>query len=77
MPRRFYNWKAEDIVRFLKKHDFTLNHVRGSHYYYIGKVRGVSRQVCVPFHGSRVIKPRTFKGIIYQSGIPKEKWLGM
>lgn len=75
MPRGLYNWTAEDVVRFLKAHGFVLNHTKGSHYYYVGKYGGAFRQVCVPFHGSRIIKPRTLKGIIRQSGVPKERWL--
>ncbi len=75
MPRGFYNWTAEDIVRFLRAHGFVLNHTKGSHYYYVGRVDGILRQVCVPFHGSRTIKPRTLKGAIKQSGISREKWL--
>lgn len=75
MPRGFLNWTAEDVVRFLKAHGFVLNHTKGSHYFYIGRAGGTFRQACVPFHGSRVIKPRTLKGIIHQSGIPREKWL--
>ena len=75
MPRGFYNWAAEDVVRFLRARGFVLNYAKGSHYYYVGRAGGTFRQVCVPFHGSRTIKPRTLKGIILQSGIPKEEWL--
>ena len=76
MPRGFNNWTAEDVVRFLKAHSFIFNHTKGSHYYYVGHYGGVFCQVCIPLHGSKTIKPRTLKGIICQSGIPKEKWLG-
>lgn len=76
MSRGLYNWTAEDVVRFLKDYGFTHNHSRGSHFYYVGKYDGNFRQVCVPFHGARTLKPRTLKGIIAQSGIPKDKWLG-
>jgi predicted RNA binding protein YcfA (HicA-like mRNA interferase family) len=75
MARGLYNWTAEDVVRFLKERRFTLNHTKGSHYFYVGHYSGAFRQVCVPFHGSRTIKPRTLKGIILQSGIPKNEWL--
>ncbi|MFA5747199.1 MAG: type II toxin-antitoxin system HicA family toxin [Candidatus Paceibacterota bacterium] len=75
MPKGFYNWTAEDIIRLLKAYGFNLNHTRGSHYYYVARVSGSFRQVCVPFHGSRAIKPRTLKAIIRQSGIPKERWM--
>jgi len=75
MPHRLYNWTAEDIMRFLKTNGFVLNYTHGSHYYYVSHYGGMFRQVCVPFHGSRIIKPRTLKGIIRQSGIPQDKWL--
>ena len=75
MPRGIYNWTAENVMLFLKAHGFILNHTRGGHYYYVGRSLGLFRQVCVPFHGSRIIKPRTMSGIIRQSGITKEKWL--
>lgn len=75
MPRGLNNWTAEDVVRFLKERKFNLNYAKGSHYFYIGRYGGTFRQVCVPFHGSRIIKPRTLKGIIRQSGIPKDEWL--
>jgi len=75
MMRNVFNWTAEDVVRFIKKHKFTQTHAKGSHLFYIGHYSGVLRQVCIPFHGSRIIKPRTLNGIIKQSGIPKEKWL--
>lgn len=75
MPRGFFNWTAEDAIRFLKEHGFQLNHSRGSHFYYVGRYGKRLRQVCIPFHGKRTLKPRTLKGIIAQSGIPKEEWL--
>jgi predicted RNA binding protein YcfA (HicA-like mRNA interferase family) len=34
------------------------------------------RQVCVPLHGKKSIKPRTLKGIIIQSGISQKEWIG-
>jgi predicted RNA binding protein YcfA (HicA-like mRNA interferase family) len=74
MPRRIFNWTFDDVVRFLKDYHFSLNHVEGSHYFYAGAYGGKFRQVCVPFHGARALDPRTMKGIINQSGIPKEKW---
>ncbi len=73
MPRRLNNWKFEDIESFLRDHDFRLHHTNGSHYYYIGKA---FHFVCVPFHGSKTIKPRTVKSIIIQSGIDQEIWFG-
>ena len=76
MTRGVFNWTFNDVVRFLKDQGFVLGHVEGSHYYYINTVNGVSRQVCVPFHGTKEFKPRTLKGTILQSGIPQKEWLG-
>lgn len=75
MAKGYFNWTAEDVVRFLKEYKFAHSHTQGSHMFYVGHYAGELRQVCVPFHGSKTIKPRTLKGIVKQSGIPKEKWL--
>ena len=75
MTRGLFNWTFNDVVDFLKERNFTLNYTNASHYYYIGHTNGIFRQVCVPFHGNKPIKPRTLKGIILQSGIDKNDWL--
>lgn len=75
MPRGLFNWTFNDVVLFLKEHNFRLNHANSSHYFYLGMYEGKLRNVCVPYHGTRAIKPRTLKGIILQSGISKEEWL--
>ena len=71
MPNRLKNWTFNNVENFLRNNNFTLHHTNGSHYYYIGNNQ---KLVCVPFHGSKIIKPRTIKGIISQSGISQEKW---
>lgn len=75
MTRGLFNWTFNDVVSFLKERKFILNYTNGSHYYYVGHTHGKYRQVCVPFHGSKIIKPRTMRGIILQSGINKNEWL--
>lgn len=75
MPRGLNNWTYANVVDVLKEHKFILNHTRGSHYYFVGHYEGRLHQVCVPYHGSQTLKPRTLKGIIVQSGIPKDLWL--
>lgn len=75
MARGLFNWTFNDVESFLKEHKFRLNYTNASHYYYIGIYNKELKNVCVPYHGSKTIKPRTLKGIIFQSGIPKEKWL--
>ncbi len=75
MPRGLFNWTFKDVARFLEIKRFHLNYTNASHYYYTGHTNGVYRQVCVPFHGNKIIKPRTMRGIILQSGLSKNEWL--
>lgn len=75
MTQSVFNWTYADVVKFLKKYKFRLVHAEGSHHFYQGAYKGILRQVCVPFHNAKAFKPRTFKGMIEQSGIPKEEWL--
>jgi predicted RNA binding protein YcfA (HicA-like mRNA interferase family) len=75
MPRGFYNWSFKDVKDFLKDRGFVLNHVTGSHNFFIGKVEEMDRQVCVPFHTSKSLDPKVLKGIISQSGIDKKEWI--
>ncbi len=75
MPRGILNWTFRDVETFLKEHNFRLNYIKGSHYYYVGHINKIMKQVCVPRHGSLSIKPRTMKGIILQSGIPTNTWI--
>ncbi|OHA19892.1 MAG: hypothetical protein A2836_00010 [Candidatus Taylorbacteria bacterium RIFCSPHIGHO2_01_FULL_45_63] len=70
----FFNWTFNDVVQVLKENNFRLNYTNASHYYYVGYYGGILKNVCVPYHGTKSIKPRTLKGVILQSGIPKEKW---
>lgn len=75
MMRGAFNWSFRDVVNFLKDHGFVLRYTEGSHFFYVKKEGAISSQVCIPFHGGSSIKPRTLKGIIAQSGIPKKEWL--
>lgn len=74
MPRGVNNWTFNDVATLLKENGFFLNHVKGSHFFYVGFVDNKTRQVCVPKHGNIAIKPRTLKGIIEQSGLTKNHW---
>ena len=76
MPRNINNWTYKDVVTFLRENNFVLNHTRGSHHYFTSVVNKILRHVCVPYHGSVAIKPRTMRSIIEQSGIEKEIWFG-
>lgn len=75
MTRGILNWRAEDVVRFLRNHGFEHIHTRGSHMFYVRIEGRTIRQVCIPFHRGIAIKPKTLKGIINQSGVDKREWL--
>ena len=75
MPRGVLNWNFKEVESFLRDHHFSLNHVEGSHYFYVRSYKGLLRQVSIPFHGKNErIDPKTIKSIIAQSGVPKEEW---
>ena len=76
MPNGVFNWTFDDVVKILKENGFHLNHIRGSHFYYVGFHSKKMWQVCVPKHGTGALKPRTFKGIMEQSGLSKKVWMG-
>lgn len=75
MPRAVFDWTFSDVVDFLESYHFIYTYAKGSHYYYTGKYGKEPRIVQIPFHGSKSLKPRTFKGIVRQSGIPLNIWL--
>ena len=75
MPRGLDNWSFRDVKNFLAEWGFRLNHIEGSHYYYVGSYEGIIRQVSIPFHGSKAIHPKTMRSIVRQSGIPQEEWV--
>lgn len=75
MPRGLNNWTFVEVKSFLNEFGFRLSHVEGSHYFYVGSYEGEVHQVCVPFHGSKSIHPKTMKSIVRQSGIPQDEWV--
>jgi len=75
MSSELSNWTFREVEKLLKQKGFTLNYTNGSHFYYKGVYGGEIHNVCVPFHGQTAIKPRTLKGIIEQSGIPRKEWM--
>jgi len=75
MVKSIFNWTFSEVTKFLKAKGFTHSHVKGSHYFYNGRINHIARIVQVPFHGSKVLKSRTFKAIVVQSGISLKDWL--
>ena len=75
MTKGIYNWTFSEVKDFLKDNGFVYSYAKGSHYFYVGNRNHEPRIVQVPFHGSKALKPRTFKAIVKQSGIPLNEWL--
>jgi predicted RNA binding protein YcfA (HicA-like mRNA interferase family) len=75
MTKNIFNWNFSDVVDFLEKHSFIHTNTKGSHYYYTGHYNHQPRIVQVPRHNEKSLKPRTFKAIVKQSGIPLKTWL--
>jgi predicted RNA binding protein YcfA (HicA-like mRNA interferase family) len=73
MAKNIFNWIFSDIV--VRDRGFIYSHARGSHHFYTGNFDNQEGIVCVPFHGSKALKPNTFKAIVVQSGIPLKDWL--
>lgn len=74
MPNGLFNWTFSDVVNILKDNGFKLDHIKGSHFIYLGTREGRVWYVCVPKHANQSLKPRTMKGIVLQSGLPKKVW---
>jgi predicted RNA binding protein YcfA (HicA-like mRNA interferase family) len=76
VSRGIFNWTFREIVDFLQENGFKYSHAKGSHHFYV-KVNTDHPEfiACIPFHGSKAIAPYTFRSIIAQSGIPKNRWL--
>jgi len=74
MTRGVFGWTYREVVDVLKEKGFSLNHTKGSHHFYVGTVEGKLHQVCVPKHSNKAFKPRTFKSMVTQSGLPRDIW---
>ncbi len=74
MANGVFNWTYSDVVSVLKDNGFHLNHIKGSHHFFVGSVNGRMHQVCVAKHGNQVFKPRTLNGMISQSGLSRKVW---
>lgn len=44
------NVRFEELQKLLEDYGFVLDHVRGSHYYFIGEVAGEEFSLTIPFH---------------------------
>jgi predicted RNA binding protein YcfA (HicA-like mRNA interferase family) len=50
------------MAQVLKKKGWTLQRIKGSHHYFVKE--DVLHAVSVPVHGSKILKPKTQRGIM-------------
>ncbi len=74
MTRSVFNWSYKDVKKILEKNGFRLNDIDSSHHFYVRFHDNRFFQVTVPFHTSKIFKPRTLKSMILQSGLDKSAW---
>lgn len=56
--------EGKDVVGALKRADFRLSHIRGSHHYLR---RSSGSLVCVPVHAGVIVDIKTLKSILEQA----------
>lgn len=58
---------GKEIIRVLRRLDYTLVRVEGSHHYL--KKLGSGEGVCVPVHGNRALELHTLRSILRACGL--------
>jgi len=64
------NWTSKQLIKFLKKNGFILDHATGSHYIFYHPA--TKKRAVVPFHTSSLSKG-TPRAILRQTGISKDE----
>ena len=64
------NWTSKQLIKFLKKNGFILDHSTGSHYIFYHPF--AKKRIVVPFHTSNLPKG-TLRAILRQAGISKNE----
>ena len=75
MPnKRLFSLSSEDVVKILKKNNFSLSRKRGSHLQFVGYVKGNKRRVTV-IANQKSFAPKSLNSMIIQSGLSEQEWL--
>jgi predicted RNA binding protein YcfA (HicA-like mRNA interferase family) len=56
---------GKEVIKLLKKHGWTLDHIQGSHHIML---KGAAK-ISVPVHGNADMKPGTLHSILKEAGI--------
>lgn len=72
MVQRGPRLTADEVVRVLRRHSFSLVSQRGSHQ--TGRNEETGKQAIVPFHKGKDLPLGTLLSIVEGSGIPEEEF---
>lgn len=64
------NWTPKQLIKFLEKNGFALDHITGSHYIFYNSVN--KKRTVVPYHTKNLPKG-TLRAILRQAGISKDE----
>ena len=64
---------AIEVIRVLEKIGFTLARQSGSHKIY---KNAAGLRATVPYHGSTILKPKTFKSILNDADLTIDEFIG-
>ena len=74
MDKRLLRLDSRKVIKILEKEGFKLSRKKGSHFQYVGYVKGQKMRVTVIVNQKR-FAPKTLKSMIEQSGLSERKWL--
>jgi predicted RNA binding protein YcfA (HicA-like mRNA interferase family) len=75
MPKKYPPLTPDEVVRILKARGFVYDYTTGSHEYYRGMIRGVTRRVTVD-RQYREFDDKLIVLMIDQSGLTREEFYG-
>ena len=64
------NWTPKQLIKFLEKNGFALDHITGSHYIFYNSIN--RKRAVVPYHTKNLPKG-TLRAILRQTGISKDE----
>jgi predicted RNA binding protein YcfA (HicA-like mRNA interferase family) len=66
---------GKDVLTALQRNGYTLIYIKGSHHYL--EPPGGGPYITVPIHPGKILKPRTLKSILAESGLTVEEFKDM
>lgn len=66
---------GKTVIRVLRRAGFEVDYIEGSHHYLFRA--DLPGHVCVPVHGTEIIKPKTFASILSQAGMSIDDFVNL